>query len=61
MTRYELLNGKVDAAYAAWRIRPYGFGSVVYYLRYVYLKHKLYSMPLYEAELEVSPRRSIYE
>jgi hypothetical protein len=58
MTRYELLRSGVDNAYMEWVIRPYGFGRAVHYVHYRYLKHKLDSMPLREAEkLEVLPRR----
>jgi hypothetical protein len=53
MTKYELLKGAVDSAYTAWRTRPYGFGKAVRYLRYMYLKHKLDSLPFYAAEKTV--------
>jgi hypothetical protein len=57
MTKHELLRSKVDNAGVEWLIRPHGFGRVIRYFHYVYLRHKLYSMPLYEAEktLKVIP------
>jgi hypothetical protein len=59
MTKYALLQSEVENARIKWSVRPYGFMRVVRYVRYRYLKHRLDSMPLYEAEieLEVFPRR----
>jgi hypothetical protein len=59
MTKYELLKNEVDEAFTEWLIQPYGFGRVVRYLRYRYLKHKLDFTPICEAErkIAVMPRR----